>query len=75
MGISKFENMFKHHRCPKAIILHAVYPKLRFTLSYRDVEELMKIRGVEVDHDVVFLTTYMQYCIQEDLNRARGLPT
>jgi len=42
--------MFKHHRYPKAIILQAVYFKLRFTLSYRDVEELMKIRGVDVDH-------------------------
>jgi putative transposase len=42
--------MFKHHRYPKAIILQAVYFKLRFTLSYRDVEELMQIRGVEVDY-------------------------
>ena len=42
--------MFKHHRYPKAIILQAVYFKLRFTLSYRDVEELLKIRGVKVDH-------------------------
>ena len=42
--------MFKHHRYPKAIILQAVYFKLRFTLSYRDVEELLSIRGVKVDH-------------------------
>ncbi len=42
--------MFKHHRYPKAIILQAVYFKLRFTLSYRDVEELLSIRGVRVDH-------------------------
>ena len=41
--------MFKHHRFPKSIILQAVYFKLRFTLSYRDVEELLQIRGVEVD--------------------------
>lgn len=31
--------MFKRHRYPRAIILQAVYFKLRFTLSYRDVEE------------------------------------
>jgi len=37
--------MFKHLRYPNAIILQAVYFKLRFTLSYRDVE----IRGVKVD--------------------------
>jgi len=42
--------MFKHQRYPKAIILQAVYFKLRFTLSYRDVEELLLIRGVKVDH-------------------------
>ena len=44
---------FKHHRFPKSIILQAVYFKLRFTLSYRDVEELLQIRGVEVDHSTI----------------------
>jgi len=45
--------MFKRHRYPKAIILQAVYFKLRFTLSYRDVEELLEIRGVKVDHSTI----------------------
>jgi putative transposase len=45
--------MFKHHRYPKAIILQAVYFKLRFTLSYRDIEELLQIRGVKVDHSTI----------------------
>ena len=45
--------MFKHHRYPKAIILQAVYFKLRFTMSYRDVEELLSIRGVQVDHSTI----------------------
>ena len=45
--------MFKHHRYPKAIILQAVYFKLRFILSYRDVEELIQIRGVRVDHSTI----------------------
>jgi len=45
--------MFKHHHYPKAIILQAVYFKLRFTLSYRDVEELLSIRGVKVDHSTI----------------------
>ncbi|MNT06389.1 Integrase core domain protein [compost metagenome] len=43
----------KGHCYPKYIILQAVYFKLRFTLSYRDVEELMKIRGVIVDHATI----------------------
>jgi putative transposase len=45
--------MFKHHRYPKAIILQAVYFKLRFTLSYRDIEELLQMRGVNVDHSTI----------------------
>ncbi len=42
--------MFKGHCFPKSIILQAVYFKLRFSLCYRDVEELMTIRSVKVDH-------------------------
>ena len=45
--------MFKHHRYPRIIILQAVYFKLRFTLSYRDVEELLSIRGIKVDHSTI----------------------
>lgn len=36
----------KSHCYPKSVILQAVYFKLRFTLSFRDVEEIMKMRGV-----------------------------
>jgi putative transposase len=42
--------MFKGHCFPKSIILHTVYLKLRFSLSYRDIEELLSIRGIKVDH-------------------------
>jgi len=45
--------MFKGHCFPKAINLQAVYFKLRFSLSYRDVEELLSIRGVKVDHATI----------------------
>ena len=45
--------MYKGHRYPRVIIQQAVYFKLRFSLSYRDVEELMQIRGVEVDHSTI----------------------
>ncbi|HEU4788359.1 MAG TPA: hypothetical protein VFS71_01610 [Flavobacterium sp.] len=43
----------KGHCYPKSIILQAVYFKLRFTLSYRDVEEIMKMCGVDVDHATI----------------------
>ena len=45
--------MFKGHCFPKVIILQAVYYKLRFSLSYRDIEELLKIRGITVDHATI----------------------
>lgn len=34
----------KGHCYPKQIILQALDFKLRFALSYRDIEEMMKIR-------------------------------
>ena len=43
----------KGHSFPKSIIIQAVYLKLRFSLSYRDVEEILRIRGVEVDHATI----------------------
>lgn len=45
--------MFKGYCFPKEIILQAVYFKLRFSLSYRDVEELLSIRGVGADHATI----------------------
>ena len=43
----------KGHCFLKSIIIQAVYFKLRFSLSYRGVEEIMKKRGVEVDHATI----------------------
>jgi len=43
----------KGHSFPKSIIIQAVYFKLRFSLSYRDIEEIMRIRGVEVYHATI----------------------
>ncbi|MCC9020692.1 MULTISPECIES: IS6 family transposase [Flavobacterium] len=47
----------KGHCYPKVIILQAVYFKLRFKsrfkLSCRDVEEIMKMRGIQVDHATI----------------------
>jgi putative transposase len=35
------------------VIIEADFLKLRFTVSCRDVEEIMKIRGVLVDHATI----------------------
>ena len=45
--------MFKGHIFPKSIIVQALYFKYRFGLSYREIEELMAIRGVKVDHATI----------------------
>jgi transposase, IS6 family len=45
---------FKGFRFPPEIIVLAVRWYLRYGLSYRDVEELLAERGVEVDHVSVF---------------------
>ena len=37
---------FARHHFPPAIIRHAVWLYVRFTLSYRDVEDLLAERGL-----------------------------
>jgi transposase-like protein len=45
---------FAGFRFPSDVIVLAVRWYLRFSLSYRDVEELLTERGVEVDHVTVY---------------------
>jgi putative transposase len=44
---------FKRHRFPPDIIRHAVWLYFRFTLSFRDVEELLAERGIDVSYETV----------------------
>ena len=41
---------FKGAHYPKSVILFAVFFYLRYHVSYRDLEEIMEERGVDVDH-------------------------
>ena len=41
---------FAGYRFPPEVIMLAVRWYLRYGLSYRDVEELLAERGIEVDH-------------------------
>ncbi|MET7422483.1 IS6 family transposase [Dactylosporangium sp. NPDC005555] len=45
---------FAGFRFPPDVIVVAVWLYLRYNLSYRDVEELLLERGVEVDHVTIF---------------------
>src|SRR2546423_9035262 len=44
---------YRRHRFPPEIIQHAVWLYLRFTLSYRDVEELLAERGLDISYETV----------------------
>ncbi|SEF12093.1 putative transposase [Rhizobiales bacterium GAS191] len=44
---------FARHQFPAAIIRHAVWLYARFTLSYRDVEELLAERGLDVSYETL----------------------
>src|SRR6202035_2629711 len=48
MGLS-----YHRHRFPPVVIQHAVWLYLRFTLSYRDVEDLLAERGFDVSYETV----------------------
>src|SRR2546425_10527718 len=44
---------YRRHRFPPAVIQHAVWLYLRFTLSYRDVEDLLAERGLDISYKTI----------------------
>jgi putative transposase len=44
---------YARHQFPAVLIQHAVWLYLRFTLSYRDVEDLLAERGINVSYETV----------------------
>ena len=62
-------SQYKGYRFPTEIISHCVWLYFRFSLSFRDVEELMAQRGVVVTYETV-----RQWCLkfgQTDANELR----
>jgi transposase len=47
------EISFARHQFPPDIIRHAVWLYLRFTLSFRDVEDLLADRGLDVSYETI----------------------
>lgn len=66
MGLSPIS--YRNHRFPAEIILHAVWLYFRFTLSFRDMEELLASRGVEVSYE-----TIRQWCLKFGQSYANAL--
>ena len=67
---------YKRHRFPSEVISSAVWLYFRFTLSFRDVEELLAQRGVEVSRETVRCWALkFGPLIAANLKRRRGPPT
>ena len=62
---------FKRHKFPADVIRYAVWLYFRFTLSFRDVEELLAQRGIEVSYETIRCWTLkFGPLIAANLNRA-----
>ncbi len=44
---------YKRHRFPAKVLQHAAWLHFRFTLSLRDVEEMLARRGVDVSYETI----------------------
>jgi len=44
---------FKRHRFPTEVIRHAVWLSFRFTSSFRDVEEMLAVRGIDISYETI----------------------
>ena len=59
---------YSRHRFPPDVIRHAVWLYLRFTLSFRDVEDLLAERGIRVSYEAI-----RQWCWKFGPDYARRL--
>ena len=61
-------SLYRRHRFPPQIISHGVWLYFRFALSYRDVEEIMRVRGVTLTYQTV-----REWCLKFGQTYANGL--
>lgn len=67
---------FKRHRFPADIIRHGVWLYFRFTLSFRDVEEMLSQRGIDVSYETIRCWTIkFGPQIATNLKRQRSAPS
>lgn len=68
-------SMYRRHRFPSEIISHTVWLYFRFALSYRDVQEIMAVRGVIMTYEAI-----CEWCLKfgqayaNELRRRRPRP-
>jgi putative transposase len=46
-------SLYRRHRFPAEVISHCVWLYFRFSVSYRDVEEMMAMRGLLLTHETI----------------------
>ena len=49
----KLQKYFKNFCYSPQIIMLCLYMKFRFSLSYREIEELCQLRGLDIDHSTL----------------------
>ena len=52
------KSLYHHHSSPSGIIQYAVWLYHRFSLSFRDVEDLLAERGVTVSYETIRRVAY-----------------
>jgi putative transposase len=62
------ESFYHRHHVPAELISHCVWLYFRFSLSFRDVEELMPSRGVSLTYETV-----REWCFKFGQTNAIGL--
>lgn len=67
---------YKRYRFPPAVIQHAVWLYFRFTLSLRDVEEMLAHRGVDVSYETIrYWTVKFGRQFAANLRRRKSAPS
>ncbi len=68
MSIKQQKTIYSGHRYPKEIISHVVWLYHRFTLSLRDIEDILAYRGIEVSYQSI-----RQWCLKFGRSYAKKL--
>jgi putative transposase len=67
---------FKRHRFPADVIRHAVWLYFRFSLIFRDVDELLARRGIDVSYETIRCWTIkFGPLIARQMKKRRAAPT
>jgi putative transposase len=61
-------SLYHRHRFPAEIISHCVWLYFRFALSFREVEEMLAMRGVALTYETV-----REWCLKFGQTYANGL--